>query len=354
MPLNMDEALSQNGFLDEHFDAPGSSLSTFNSKEPIKLGLVQNGQQLTKHAEMKLDDIKREINVEEGEATARASGSGDVEMDDVVNSTDNASPKPDAPEIATAPIPRGSVIGFGPTNSFGSIDLAKEVKSITDARKRIKLGDKAMVAGASAFVRQPSLPSVCCYTIFDGGEGTTATAISEDASYMAAGSSESVIRLWSLKGENLKTREYGYATKIAQGGGKSHACGMAASRGLNESALRPNRIHIHGGPGKACSEACWAFWAGLLGGFRSDRRIGGSPVAPALLLSGWHGSSMVYGHVQKSRGIQGPCGSGLGRRMGTLWRAVCHSQQGQDSKALDHRPSGSCQNVCGAFIRCRC
>lgn len=35
---------------------------------------------------------------------------------------------------------------------------------------------------------------------------------------MAAGSSESVIRLWSLKGQDLPTHEYGYATKIAQGG----------------------------------------------------------------------------------------------------------------------------------------
>jgi transcription initiation factor TFIID subunit 5 len=219
----MNETIPQNGFVDEHLDGADTSIGTFNSKEPIRLGPVQIGPNLAKHAEIKLDEVKQEKG-EESEATARAPGDGDVEMGDVSSTDKASSPKADAPEVATAPIPRAEVIGFGSANNFGSVDLAKEVKSITDARKRIKLGDKAMVAMSNTFVRQPSLPSVCCYTIFDGGEGTTATAISDDASYMAAGSSESVVRLWSLKGENLKTREYGYATKIAQGGGKSYGC----------------------------------------------------------------------------------------------------------------------------------
>lgn len=232
-------------------------MEAFNAKEPVRLGLPAPGVTLAKHTEIELDKLKKDG---KGEKTTpeRALGDEDIEMKDQTTSTEKQAEgseektpaengeKDELLVTALEPIGRGDVLGFGSAGNFASIDLAKEVKAVTDARKRIKLGDKAMVAGATGtYVRQPSLPSACCYTIFDGGEGyvlgevervpavilntrascgsrsTTSTAISEDASYLAAGSAESVIRLWSLKGENLKTREYGYATKIAQGGGKA-------------------------------------------------------------------------------------------------------------------------------------
>jgi transcription initiation factor TFIID subunit 5 len=273
-PLPLLETISKNGLVGGIVDGP-RGVEAFNSSGPVKLGLPAPGPSLAKHTEMEVDKLKKD-NKQEKEAPERAlgDGDGDVEMKDQPTTTEedadeggeksaavpNGDTNKDKDELlvtALEPIGRGEVLGFGSAGNFASIDLAKEVKAVTDARKRIKLGDKAMVAGATgSYVRQPSMPSACCYTVFDGGEGyvrracdfrhlsniahalvthhpphllrTTSTAISEDASYLAAGSAESVIRLWSLKGETLKTREYGYATKIAQGGGRSgYTCALA-------------------------------------------------------------------------------------------------------------------------------
>ncbi|KAJ9092312.1 hypothetical protein QFC19_008746 [Naganishia cerealis] len=100
----------------------------------------------------------------------------------------------------------------GPTTGgmFSPIDVEKELRAVADRRKRIKLGRDSATRlgddyGVSGYAK-PSLPSVCAYTVFDNGEGTTSTAISQDATYLAAGSAESCIRLWNLRGEGLKSK----------------------------------------------------------------------------------------------------------------------------------------------------
>ncbi|KAL8283331.1 hypothetical protein RQP46_005741 [Phenoliferia psychrophenolica] len=95
--------------------------------------------------------------------------------------------------------------------SLRTIDVAREVEKVREARKRIKLGGEAFRASTSAVVGvgQPpnptdaAKPSVCLFTIHDAGESLTTVAFSEDSTLMAAGFSESYIRLWNLKGGKL-------------------------------------------------------------------------------------------------------------------------------------------------------
>ncbi|PIL31851.1 transporter [Ganoderma sinense ZZ0214-1] len=93
--------------------------------------------------------------------------------------------------------------------SFKSVDVKREVEKIRDARKRIRL-DPSVLNSANlntpqgVAVRGRALPSICAYTFYDVGEGVPCCEFSPDTSLLAAGFSESYIRLWSLKGEKLK------------------------------------------------------------------------------------------------------------------------------------------------------
>ncbi|WWC88043.1 uncharacterized protein L201_002946 [Kwoniella dendrophila CBS 6074] len=85
-------------------------------------------------------------------------------------------------------------------------DLKREVEAIRDKRKMIRLGPQQngeVKAGSSS---STVLPSVVAFTLFDQGESASSVEFSKDSSLMAVGSSESCIRLWSLKGEKLKKK----------------------------------------------------------------------------------------------------------------------------------------------------
>ncbi|KAI0735063.1 TFIID and SAGA subunit [Earliella scabrosa] len=93
--------------------------------------------------------------------------------------------------------------------SFKSVDVKREVEKVRDARKRIRLDPSALTPANANMpqgvaVRARALPSVCAYTFHDVGEGVPCCEFSPDTSLLAAGFSESYVRLWSLKGEKLK------------------------------------------------------------------------------------------------------------------------------------------------------
>lgn len=104
--------------------------------------------------------------------------------------------------------------------NFRTFDVKREVSKILDSRKRIRLGPTSSTSSAdgSSYGLSASgaawegegvegrvvLPSVCAYTFHDNGEGVTSTRFSDDMSLLAAGSEESVVRVWSLKGERLR------------------------------------------------------------------------------------------------------------------------------------------------------
>ncbi|KAF8905507.1 TFIID and SAGA subunit [Gymnopilus junonius] len=93
--------------------------------------------------------------------------------------------------------------------SFKTIDVEREVNSVRDARKRIRLDPSALAnidpnSSQANALRARALPSICAYTLHDVAEGAPCCTFSPDTSLMAAGFAESYIRLWSLKGEKLR------------------------------------------------------------------------------------------------------------------------------------------------------
>ncbi|KAF9915432.1 Transcription initiation factor TFIID subunit 5, partial [Linnemannia zychae] len=78
-----------------------------------------------------------------------------------------------------------------PLPPFKGSDIQAEIEALRDARKRVALGPS-------------SLPSICTYTFHNAQESINCVAVSEDATMMAAGFSESYVRLWSLNGEKLR------------------------------------------------------------------------------------------------------------------------------------------------------
>jgi hypothetical protein len=174
-PLPMPSTVSRNGLLSGVIPASVPNVDAFNAREPLKLGQPAIGANLAKHTEIQLEKIKLERK-DDGEKEPERARIDDVEMTDARESPTNdqtaAGDKDDLGVTTLEPLNRGDILGFGSSGNFASVDLAKEVKAVTDARKRIKLGDKAVDAGATGgYLTQPSLPSVCCYTVFDGGEG---------------------------------------------------------------------------------------------------------------------------------------------------------------------------------------
>ena len=124
--------------------------------------------------------------------------------------------------------------------SFRSVDVKREVEKVRDARKRIRL-DPSVLNSANAntpqgaAVRARALPSICAYTFHDVGEGCVypcdgddvvdlqidsvpCCEFSPDTSLLAAGFSESYIRLWSLKGEKLKGMRSDFQTSSIRDG----------------------------------------------------------------------------------------------------------------------------------------
>ncbi|KAI0375105.1 TFIID and SAGA subunit [Pilatotrama ljubarskyi] len=92
---------------------------------------------------------------------------------------------------------------------FKTVDVKREVEKVRDTRKRIRLDPSVLnTANANtaqgAAARARALPSICAYTFHDVGEGIPCCEFSPDTSLLAAGFSESYIRLWNLKGEKLK------------------------------------------------------------------------------------------------------------------------------------------------------
>lgn len=79
-----------------------------------------------------------------------------------------------------------------PLPPYKGTDIRAEVDMIKETRKRMALGPQA------------ALPSVCAYTLHNTYDIVNTMRFSEDATLMAAGTSDSYIKLWSLKGDKLR------------------------------------------------------------------------------------------------------------------------------------------------------
>lgn len=78
-----------------------------------------------------------------------------------------------------------------PLPPFKGSDVQAEIEALRDSRKRAALSPS-------------SLPSICAYTFHNTHGNLNCVTVSEDATLMAAGFSESYVRLWSLEGKELR------------------------------------------------------------------------------------------------------------------------------------------------------
>jgi transcription initiation factor TFIID subunit 5 len=168
-----------------------ASPHAFNASQPaLKLGLPPLGEKLK-------EEVKKILR------TDRVAAPMDIDIDEKDETALGADGKPLA-------VPKDDDLLPMPIN-FRTFDVHREVSRIVDSRKRLRLGP---TAGPSATTPEAKwepgvegrvvLPSICAYTFDDNGEGITCSEFSKDASLMAAGSEESCVRLWSLKGEKLR------------------------------------------------------------------------------------------------------------------------------------------------------
>ncbi|KAK4054227.1 Transcription initiation factor TFIID subunit 5 [Microbotryomycetes sp. JL201] len=215
------------------------------SRTPTEFGLssdVQNRRAARSHSDLKLGpapvdprlakEVARTVSDDkDARATSTLDGSaadGDVKSVDMANG-DVAMTGPNGLPELVSPFP--AELPPYPT-ALRTIDVMREVEKVREARKRIKLGAEAYdptASGAAAVLPGAddkgktvgaAKPSVCLFTVHDAGDrqvesrrvrrinyfqtdSLISTAFAEDSSLMAAGFSESYIRIWSLKGEKL-------------------------------------------------------------------------------------------------------------------------------------------------------
>ncbi|KAG0743474.1 hypothetical protein G6F57_006174 [Rhizopus arrhizus] len=77
---------------------------------------------------------------------------------------------------------------------YENTDIQAELESLNELRKLVSLGSIAQ-------------PSVCLYTFHHTQDQLNCITISDNATLVAGGFSESFIKIWSLKGEKLKSQE---------------------------------------------------------------------------------------------------------------------------------------------------
>ncbi|PLW39513.1 hypothetical protein PCASD_07699 [Puccinia coronata f. sp. avenae] len=177
---------------------------TSATEPPLKLGPAPKDPKL-------LREVSKILAQEEAPAKSAESGDipdgeiADVAMADGTKSTVHQSNPPATPIIPEA-VPSNSDL-IPPTNAdllpysnnFKTLDLRREVESIREARKRIRLGPEAF--RDKQVEKEVWKPSVCAFTIHDAGQTMTAARFSEDVTVLGAGFSDSYIKLWNLKGD---------------------------------------------------------------------------------------------------------------------------------------------------------
>ncbi|TXT07500.1 hypothetical protein VHUM_03220 [Vanrija humicola] len=213
MPLDKVTIASSSGLLTQLLP-PATSVEKFNSATPLKLGAPPV---LEKLREEVIRIVREEDEAAGGEAATpggsvangHANGgdaNGDVEMTDA--SRDPARPEEEKKDSdLVSPDPTETI---PPQPTFYKLaDVKREVEAVRDKRKMVRLGPKPDEKAGGSGV---NLPSIVAFTLFDGGESVTSVEFSPDSSLVAAGSSESCVRLWSLKNEKLKAKHIDQAT----------------------------------------------------------------------------------------------------------------------------------------------
>ncbi|OWZ26785.1 transcription initiation factor TFIID subunit 5 [Cryptococcus neoformans c45] len=194
-PLDKVTIASKSGLISSSLP-PNINIDAFNTAAQLKLGPPPMTEKLKEQVTRTLQD--------EGEAQgANGDANGDIDMISPLPTNESVVKlEPDAERDPSVISPDESETLPPIPAVFRIADLKREVEAIKDKRKMIRLGPSGSGASAGSGV----LPSVVAFTLFDHGENANSVEFSRDSSLMAVGSSESCVRLWSLKGDKLKKK----------------------------------------------------------------------------------------------------------------------------------------------------
>ncbi|KAG0175245.1 Transcription initiation factor TFIID subunit 5 [Apophysomyces sp. BC1034] len=168
--LEMDDVIGITGHQSQQLEA-------FNRQE-IQLGQPQMDPSFREEVEQALKDQE---NAKKEETTENAPNG------DASNYLLEAYKKIKQESTADGP-PFGDI----PLPPYRGTDIQAEIDTLKDLGKRISVGST-------------SLPSICCYTFHNTHDSLNCLTMTKDASLVAGGFSESFVKIWSLKGEKLKS-----------------------------------------------------------------------------------------------------------------------------------------------------
>ncbi|KAK9479033.1 WD40-repeat-containing domain protein [Lipomyces japonicus] len=150
------------------------------NKQLVKLGKFPLDEKMAKDVELRL----KEEDVKSGTSNSlipEVPGNKSlVEEFHEQHKEDNAS---DSPLRDILPLP-----------PFKGTDVEAEIEAVKDGRNRLKIGSV-----------EASLPSVCMYTFHNTYDGLNTLQFSEDSTLVAGGFDDSYVKVWSLKGDKIRS-----------------------------------------------------------------------------------------------------------------------------------------------------
>ncbi|GAA5796577.1 hypothetical protein HPULCUR_001950 [Helicostylum pulchrum] len=152
-------------------------IEEFN-KQAVQLGLIQLDQAFKDEVEQAIKE--QEFSKKEGEGDPSTLTSENLPLLETFKKVVQESTE-DGPSFGDIPLP-----------PYRGIDISAEIEALNNINHRMPLNDG-------------SLPSICCYTFHNTHDSLNCVTTSKDATLIAGGFAESFIKIWSLKGEKLKS-----------------------------------------------------------------------------------------------------------------------------------------------------
>ncbi|OBZ87275.1 Transcription initiation factor TFIID subunit 5 [Choanephora cucurbitarum] len=153
---------------------PSQQLEAFN-QQPVQLGMYPLDPSFKEEVEQAIRDQQPTVNKEEDAPVVEKQENPMLESFKKVLQT-----TVDGPALGDIPLP-----------PYRGTDIQAELDLLKDLQHRMPLND--------------SLPSICCYTFHNTHDSLNCVTTTKDATLMAAGFSESFVKIWSLKNEKLRS-----------------------------------------------------------------------------------------------------------------------------------------------------
>jgi transcription initiation factor TFIID subunit 5 len=216
----------------------GSSLQVITSinNKPIMWGRLPEDQDLVDAIEAKFQEMEKagEFKIHEKDKKLMLQRRSTPDLENVAPSRDRV------------PLPR-----------FRDHEVLMEISALQELRDQIKLS-------------RSELPSIACYSFHNTHDSMTTIQFSPDSLMVSTGTDESIIKVWSVKGDHLrglKTNIDVHPSDISAG--RSSPLKSEVDLDLISSAPRCPSGQIQGERGKHLQEPDWPLWNGLRSVFQS-------------------------------------------------------------------------------------